>query len=61
MGLACVVGEQKMLLVCEGTAIPVKGEAEMHVSSETHCIEIVGDWNGEAKLIGKWEMTVGWT
>ena len=53
MGLTCVVGEQKTPLVCEGTAIPAKGDAEMHVSSETRCIEIVGDCHGEAKLIGK--------
>ena len=50
MGLTCVVGEQKTPLVCEGTAIPAKGDGEMHVSSETRCIEIVGDCHGEAKL-----------
>ena len=54
MGIACVVGEQKTPLVAEGAAIPTKGEAAMHVSSETRCIEIVGDCHGEATLIGKW-------
>lgn len=58
MGLTCVVGEQKTPLVCEGTAIPAKGDGEMHVSSETRCIEIVGDCHGEAKLIGKWKMAM---
>lgn len=61
MGLTCVVGEQKKPLVCEGTAIPAKGDGEMHVSSETRCIEIVGDCHGEAKLIGKWKMAMGGT
>ena len=61
MGIVCVVGEQKTTLVCEGTAIPAKGEAEMRVSSETRCIEFYGDCHGEATLIGKWERKTRFT